>query len=132
MRFCFSEMIDKNWQPPKKYTHGDEISVELAAKSRASVIAEVDKSWNWKISRNRWFLGWKELNPYERSIMISLWVRSGTKRYSWSSLRRLALELGVDKKTVQRAVRSLEKKGFVRIERKAGTRGRYNCYYLLK
>lgn len=83
----------------------------------------------FRISRERWFLAWKELKPIQKSTLLSLWLYAGSRDYCWPSEGRLARDLGISRKAVWRTIKILEKKKFIKIEK---SKGKFNKYFLLK
>lgn len=92
-----------------------------------------DKTWRWTgCSKRRWIENWKGLTPTQRALMVSLWLYGGNKSFCWASMRRLAGELNLARNTIQRNIKILEKKQFIKIEKKKGLKGNYHLYFLLK
>jgi len=86
----------------------------------------------FRLYQKRWREAWKGLGPYERLVLLSLWLYAGSRTDCWPSVRRVAAELEVTKKSVQHSIHSLEQKGFLRIEKAVGKWGKRNHYFLLK
>ena len=90
------------------------------------------KSWWFKITQKRWRGSWRPLEPAERVVMLSLWLYAGRRADCWPSVRKLAAELGISKTTISKIILQLEKKEFIRTEKKRGHTGKRNHYFLLK
>jgi len=86
----------------------------------------------FKIFKKRWFDDWKTLNAGQRSIMVSMWLYGAGTGQCWVSMRELAVHLGMDKETIFRNVRKLEKMKFLMTKKCKGRGRHYNHYYLLK
>jgi DNA-binding MarR family transcriptional regulator len=64
--------------------------------------------------------------------MVSLWLYGAGTGQAWASVRLLANDLKLDKDTIFRNIKKLEKAGYFTIGKGTG-RGRYfNIYKLLK
>jgi len=83
----------------------------------------------FRITQERWFKAWSELNPIQRSVLLSLWLRAGKECLCWPSERRLARELGISKTSVCSNLKILKEKGFLKVQKKEG---RHNVYFLAK
>lgn len=90
------------------------------------------KSWWFRISRKRWLNDWGELNPSQRSILMTLWLYAGKKNKCWPSMRQLAEDLKINKETVNESIKFLIKKDYIKAEQKINQRGHYFEYTLLK
>jgi len=73
-----------------------------------------------------------DLDSIEKIIYENLWLYADKDRRCWPSIRLQAGKLNLDKNTVQKKIRLLETKGFLKIEVKQGTQGKRHEYILLK
>ncbi|MFC1789484.1 helix-turn-helix domain-containing protein [Patescibacteria group bacterium] len=90
------------------------------------------KSWWFRITRKRWIDDWKGLKPIQRAIILSLWLYAGKKNTCYPSERKIAEDLNTSLKTIWRNIRILENRGFIQINKKIGSKGKYHEYKLLK
>jgi DNA-binding MarR family transcriptional regulator len=85
-----------------------------------------------KISKRRFFNDLYDLEPHEKVIYIRLGLYQDREGHCWPSMRVLADDLNLNKNTIQKYIRKLEKKGFIKIDKKRGKRGKRFDYWLLK
>ena len=88
-----------------------------------------DKSWFFQLSKKRWFEGWKDINPTQRVIMLSMWLLAGKKAHCWPSERHLADNLNLEPKTVCENIKILKRKKYFNIKKE---NGKYSHYFLLR
>ncbi|MDP2918445.1 MAG: helix-turn-helix domain-containing protein [bacterium] len=81
-----------------------------------------------RLARQWWFDALKGLSPTQRIVLTELLVWAQNKGYCWPSGKTMANHLGVSLKTIWRSIEILEKKGFIKIEKKEG---KSNTYYLI-
>jgi len=60
------------------------------------------------------------ITPATKIVLIRLADRANGKRYCFPSIKNIAIECGVNERTVQRAIIFAEKSGFIRTERQSG------------
>lgn len=85
------------------------------------------RSWWIRIPKKWWFEDLSGLSFSERCVLISLKLHADKQGKCFPSLRTMAQQLKVNPHTILKAVRNLEKKGFVKI---VVVRGRFNSYFL--
>jgi len=85
------------------------------------------RSWWIRIPKKWWLNDLEGLGPSERCVLISLRLHADREGKCFPSLRTLARQLSVNPKTILRAVKKLETKGYVKI---VVRRGRFNSYIL--
>jgi predicted transcriptional regulator len=72
----------------------------------------------------------QSLNPYEEVIYQDLQLYADKEGHCWPPMRELALNLHLDKNTIQKYILTLKKKGFLKIEIKRGRGGKRFEYWL--
>ena len=102
---------------------------KIAVETKAPKEKQEDKTWYFRISRRRLFKTWKPLNTTQRTILLSLWLYASKNGICYPSERRLARDLGLAVDTINRNIKILRKKRFIKIEKKVG---KHNKYFLLK
>jgi len=72
------------------------------------------------------------LKPCEEVVYQDLRLYADRWGICWPSMRNLAKDLNLDKNTIQKSIRTLKKKGFLKIKTKVGKGGKRFEYYLQK
>lgn len=90
------------------------------------------KIYGLKISKKKLFKQLLTLSLTEKVIWFGLRLYADKTGHCWPSMRRLAKDLGLHKDTIQRNIKSLKEKGYLKIEIKQGTQGKRFEYWLLK
>lgn len=110
----------------------DQQEKELTAKyikAKGGEARSHDHTWWFRITRRRWFNEWVGLNPTQRVVLLSLWLYAGKKEICYPSQYKLEKDLDLSRLTILRNIKILEKKGYIKIDKKVG---RFNTYILLK
>jgi predicted transcriptional regulator len=85
-----------------------------------------------KISKHRLFNDLYDLEPTEKVIYIGLLLFRSRENYCWPSMRTLASGLNLHKNTIQKGIWRLKEKGFIKIDKGRGEKGKRYGYWLLK
>jgi len=71
-----------------------------------------------------------DLDPNEKVVYIDLLLYKDQQGYCYPSMRTLAGNLNLNKDTIQKTIKSLTKKGFLKIEKRWGKKGKAFGYWL--
>lgn len=87
----------------------------------------------FKIDKPTLYNALHDLNPVEKVVYIALRLHADATGYCYPSMRTLADGLVLDLHTIQRNLKKLSKKGFIKIGIKKGARGwKKHEYWILK
>lgn len=105
--FCVMENI-KNIITAEEYQrrHGKPVGEEEKRKEKGFYV-RIPKKW--------WFEALKGLRPIERCLLIDLRLYASPTGFCWPSLRRLSSDLGIAINSTRKYLKSLEKKGHLKI-----------------
>lgn len=85
-----------------------------------------------KITKKMFLNDYHSLSPTLRVVYITLKLYSSKNGVCYPSHALLARTAGLSKSTIIRSLRKLEKKGWIKRQKKAGKTKKSNVYYLLK
>lgn len=88
------------------------------------------RPYGFSISKYRLHSGLYGLSPVEKVVFLDLCLYRDRQGHCWPSYRTLAANLGLNIKTIQKTIKSLEQKGFLRIEKRWGEKGKAFGYWL--
>ncbi len=74
------------------------------------------------LSKKLWWKGLYGLSSEEREVWISLWLNADAEGLCWTSQGGLALRLPRNENTIKKALKGLEKKGFIKRVFRSGNR----------
>lgn len=105
-------------------------SEQLAKWERGEIKKAGKAHYGITITKRRLYVDLQALNPYEKVIFFSLELYADKRGLCWPSMRELATNLNLHKNTIQKYIRTLEKKGFLKIKTKRGKGGKRFEYWL--
>ena len=90
------------------------------------------KVYGYKVSKKSLHDDLQGLNPFEYVVLLALRLFGDKEGHCWPTMRQLGELSGLDKATIQRNIKALSKKRFIKIEIKKGRGGKRFEYQLLK
>lgn len=88
--------------------------------------------YGYKISKKSLHDDLQALNSGQYVVLLALRLFGDKEGHCWPTMRQLGELSGLDKATIQRNIKALSKKGFIKIEIKKGRGGKRFEYQLLK
>lgn len=73
------------------------------------------KSFYVRIPKKWWLERLEDLNPAEKCILVNLMLYANREGYCYPSLRKISADLKITKDTTRKYLRTLEKKGHIKI-----------------
>lgn len=98
----------------------------------AAIAAHEKKSYGFVITKKKLFKDLYGLDPHEKVLFLALRLYADPRGHCYPSMRTLAEDLGLNKKTIQKYIQSLKRKEFLKIITARGRGGKRFEYELLK
>ncbi|HBG31321.1 MAG TPA: hypothetical protein DDW98_11945, partial [Gammaproteobacteria bacterium] len=87
--------------------------------------AATDRGWIMSLDATRWAWMQQGLSAQQKLVLLALADRADERDICFPSVARLSGDTGLDRKTIMRAVASLEQAGIMEVVRSSGAGNRY-------